>query len=145
MVLVVSEKQSHTIFLALLHSDRTSENHSRSVSRALLRSCESRCWVKKPIKHPYCNFICYFSVFSMVSHHRDFVQIVSICQTLTPPKGGTSGGAEMPPFGGVSDSVVKIVLWIARFLSSSSFLFCLSHFFYVRFRHLVLTFYCNYI
>ena len=43
MVLVVSGNQSHTIFLAFLHSDRTSENHPWNVSRVLLRSCESRC------------------------------------------------------------------------------------------------------
>ena len=40
------------------------------------------------------------------------------CQGLTPPKGGTSGGAEIPPFGGVNCFDATFVVWIAHFLSS---------------------------
>ncbi len=54
----------------------------------------------------------------MVSHHYAPIEDRVNCQGLTPPKGDTSGGAEMPPFWSVRFLDALVVVWIAHFLVS---------------------------
>ena len=54
----------------------------------------------------------------MVSHHYAPIEDRVNCQGLTPPKGDTSGGAEMPPFRDARHLDASVVGWIAHFLAS---------------------------
>lgn len=73
-------------------------------------------------------------MFEKVSLHHAYVGQYVIRQSLTPPKGTTSGGVEIAPFGGISRicHLAKSVVGLDRHHAVSSLLACHEDSFFSR-------------